>query len=288
MEKILITGCNGQLGQELKNKLKHKYELILTSRQILDITDEIKTIEFIKEKMPNIIINCAAFTAVDLCEERESDVYFVNAIGPKNLAIVAEQVNAKLVHISTDYVFDGEGVKTENGVVRPYIESDKPNPQSAYGRTKLAGERFVSENTNRYFIIRTAWLYGEGKNFVRTMINLSKTNSEVRVVNDQIGSPTSTAELANMIEKLIGTKEYGIYHGTCEGFCSWYDLTCEIYRFMDIQTRVIPVTTDEFPRSAKRPKYSVLENRKLNELNIYKFNNWKNALNEYLIKDKYK
>ncbi len=282
MEKILITGCNGQLGLELKNKLKSKYELILTNKLSLDITNEKEVIEFIKEKTPDIIINCAAFTAVDLCEDRETDAYKANAIGPKNLAIAAKLVNAKLVHISTDYVFDGEGIKDENGVIRPYVESDKPNPQGTYGMTKLAGEKFVVENTNEFFIIRTAWLYGEGKNFVRTMINLSKTNEEVRVVNDQMGSPTSTAELASMIEKLIGTEAYGIYHGTCEGCCSWYDLTCEIYRFLSIKTRIIPVKTEEFPRPAKRPKYSVLENKKLNDLSIYRFKIWKDALKNYL------
>jgi len=282
MKKVLITGSNGQLGIELGNKLEDKYELILTNRLNLNITNEKETVEFIKEKMPDIIINCAAFTAVDLCEEHEDDAYKTNAIGPKNLAIAANEINAKLVHISTDYVFDGEGIKDEDANLRPYYESDKTNPQSAYGRTKLAGEKFVIENTNKFFIIRTAWLYGEGKNFVRTMINLSKTKDEVRVVNDQIGSPTSTAELANMIGKLIETEEYGIYHGTCEGYCSWYDLTCEIYRLMNIKSNVIPVKTEEFPRPAKRPKYSVLENKKLNDLCIYRFKSWQNALKTYL------
>ncbi|MGB4440570.1 MAG: dTDP-4-dehydrorhamnose reductase [Sedimentibacter sp.] len=282
MEKILITGCNGQLGLELQNKLKDKYELILTNRSNLDVTKIIETVEFIRGKRPSVIINCAAYTAVDLCEEHEDDAYKSNAIGPKNLAIAAKEVNAKLVHISTDYVFDGDGIKDDNNILRPYDESDKTNPQSAYGRTKLQGEKFVAENMNKYFIIRTAWLYGEGKNFVRTMINLSRTNSEVKVVNDQIGSPTSTIELANMIEKLIETEEYGTYHGTCEGYCSWYDLTLEIYKLLNIQTKVIPVTTEEFPRPAKRPKYSVLENKKLNELSIYRFKSWQEALKNYL------
>ncbi|MEL7605873.1 MAG: dTDP-4-dehydrorhamnose reductase [Sedimentibacter saalensis] len=286
MKKVLITGSNGQLGLELYNILKYKYELILTSRSNLDITNFNETIEFINKYRPDFIINCAAFTAVDLCETQEETAYSSNALGPKNLAIASSQIGAKLVHISTDYVFDGEGNKDLNGNIRPYTEEDKTNPQSAYGRTKLEGEKLVIENTNKYFIIRTAWLYGEGKNFVRTMINLSKTNSEVKVVNDQIGSPTSTEELSNMIEKLIETENYGVYHGTCEGYCSWYELTCEIYRLMDIKTKVIPVTTDEFPRPAKRPKYSVLENKKLNELNIYKFKEWQEALKIYLEKEK--
>jgi len=286
MKKILITGCNGQLGTELQKKLKDKYNLILTNRTNLNITLYEKTIDFIEKQKPDIVINCVAFTAVDLCEEETKNAYNSNAIGPKNLAIASNKIGSKLVHISTDYVFDGEGIVDNNGKLRPYLETDSTNPQSVYGSTKLQGENFVKENIDKYFIIRTAWLYGEGKNFVRTMINLSKTNDVVRVVNDQIGSPTSTAELANMIEELIETEEYGIYHGTCEGYCSWYDLTCEIYKLMNIQTNVTPVTSEEFPRPAKRPKYSVLENKKLNDLGIYKFKGWQDALEIYLDKEK--
>ena len=282
MKRVLITGSTGQLGSELKFKLENKYNLLLTGRKNLDITNYDETVKFIDENKPDIIINCAAFTAVDLCEQEEKLAYDSNALGPKNLAVAANNINAKLVHISTDYVFDGNGIKDYNGKLRPYFENDITNPQSVYGRTKLAGESFVIENSNKYFIIRTAWLYGEGKNFVRTMINLSKSNNEVKVVNDQIGSPTSTSELANMIERLIETDEYGVYHGTCEGFCSWYDFTCEIYKQLKINTKVIPVTTEEFPRPAKRPKYSVLENMKLNELGIYKFKTWQEALKIYL------
>ncbi len=285
MKKVFITGSSGQLGLELQNKLKDTYQLIITSRNDLDITDSHQVAEFIRFSNPDIIINCAAYTAVDLCEQHEEEAYKVNAIGPKNLALAASKIGSKLVHVSTDYVFDGEGNKDNNETIRPYYETDITNPQSAYGRTKLQGEKFVIQNSNKYFIIRTAWLYGEGKNFVRTMINLSKTNAEVKVVNDQIGSPTSTAELANMIENLIETEEYGIYHGTCEGYCSWYDLTCEIYRLLNINTKVIPVTTDEFPRPARRPKYSVLKNKKLNELGLYKFKTWQEAIKIYLEKE---
>lgn len=285
MKRVLITGCDGQLGLELQVILKYKYEIIASNRAAFDITNFNETIEFIKKHRPEIIINCAAFTEVDLCETQEATAYQSNAKGPQNLAMAASQIGAVLVHISTDYVFDGNGNIDNNGNIIPYIESDTPNPKSAYGRTKLAGEKLVIENCNKYFIIRTAWLYGKGKNFVRTMINLSKTNTEVKVVVDQVGSPTSTEELSNMIEKLIETENYGIYHGTCEGYCSWYDLTCEIYRLLDIKTKVIPVTTDEFPRPAKRPKYSVLENKKLNELEIYKFKEWQEALEIYLEKE---
>lgn len=286
MEKLLITGCKGQLGIELSNKLKDNYELMLVDKDDVDITSIGALMNYAKKAKPNIIINCAAYTAVDLCEENEADAYSVNAIGAKNLAIISSELNVKFVHISTDYVFDGEGIKDKSGFLRPYYETDEPNPQSAYGRTKLKGEKYVAENCKKYFIIRTAWLYGEGNNFVRTMLNLSKTNSEIRVVKDQIGSPTSTEELANMIEKIIRTEKYGIYHGTCEGFCSWYELTCEIFKIMNIKTKVTPVTTEEFPRPAKRPKYSVLENKKLNGLGIYKFKDWKEALKTYLGKER--
>jgi dTDP-4-dehydrorhamnose reductase len=285
MSKILITGANGQLGLELQKSFKNKYDLVLMNRTDLDITDYNMMSSIVNRIKPEIIINCAAYTAVDLCEDHQEDAYKVNAIGPKNLAIVANKIGAKLVHISTDYVFDGEGNKDENNKLRPYYETDKTNPQSVYGKTKLAGEQFVIENTDKYFIIRTAWLYGEGKNFVRTMINLSKNNDEIKVVNDQIGSPTSTQELSNMIESLIETENYGIYHGTCEGCCSWYDLTREIYSIMNIKSKVIPVTTDKFPRPAKRPKYSVLENKKLNCLGIYRFSQWQEALKTFLDKE---
>lgn len=282
MKNVLITGCNGQLGLELQIKLKDKFNLILTNRNILDITKYEDAINFINEIKPDIIINCAAFTDVDLSEEQEYEAYKVNALGPKNLAIAASEVNAKLIHISTDYVFDGEGIKDDFGSIRPYYETDATNPQSAYGRTKLQGEKFIIENTDRYFIIRTAWLYGEGKNFVRTMINLSKTNKEVSVVNDQIGTPTSTTELANMIEKHMNTDEYGIYHGTCEGQCSWYDFAVEIFRLSKIDIPVEPVTSEQFVRPAPRPKYSVLENKALNDLKMNHFRPWQVALAEYL------
>lgn len=282
MRRILITGSTGQLGKELINKLSGDNHLIIANREDLDITNEISTNNFVQANKPDIIINCAAFTAVDLCETEEQNAYNVNAIAPKNLALASKRIGSKLVHISTDYVFDGEGVKNEKGIIRPYVENDAVNPQSVYGKTKLEGENFVIKNCDKYFIIRTAWLYGDGKNFVRTMINLSKSNEKVNVVNDQIGSPTSTKELANMIEKLMITDNYGMYHGTCEGFCTWYDLTCKIYEILNIKTKVVPVTSEEFVRPAKRPKYSVLENKKLNDLGQYKFKHWKDALKIYL------
>ena len=192
--KIIITGAQGQLGQELVKQLdkKYEYDVIKTDRDTLDITNIENVNTFILEQNPDVVINCAAHTAVDLCETDIENAYKINAVGPRNLAIVCEKIGAKLVQVSTDYVFDGNGT-------RPYREDDITCPNSVYGTSKLMGENFVREFCSKYFIVRTAWLYGEGNNFVRTMLKLSETNSELNVVNDQIGSPTSTVDLAKAI-----------------------------------------------------------------------------------------
>jgi dTDP-4-dehydrorhamnose reductase len=289
MKKILITGAKGQLGQALLkifNKCTN-YILIETDAEDLDISNLERVISYVKETSPHYIINCAAYTAVDLCETEVEQAYKINAIGPRNLAIAAEMCGSTLIHISTDYVFDGLGIKDEEGQVRPYIEFDTPNPQSVYGKTKWEGEKFVQTMSNRFFIIRTAWLYGEGNNFVRTMMNLAQTKDYLKVVNDQFGTPTSTTELAKMIKHLMDHNEYqyGIYHGTCEGSCSWYDLTKEIFRIKGYTTSVDPCTTEEFPRPAKRPQYSILRNYMLELNSEYKFSHWKEALEEYLMNE---
>lgn len=216
--KILITGSKGQLGLELTRQLtgNKEYELILTDREELNIVDIDNVNEVILSNKPDVVINCAAHTAVDLCETDIENAYKINAIGPRNLAIACEKIGAKFVQVSTDYVFDGKGK-------RPYREDDGTCPNSIYGTSKLMGENFTKEFCSKYFIVRTAWLYGEGNNFVRTMIKLSETNKELNVVNDQFGSPTSTVDLAKAIINLIHTEHYGTYHGTCEGQCSWYD-----------------------------------------------------------------
>ncbi len=253
MEKILITGSNGQLGRAMNVELKDtEYELVNTDVGELDITNITAVMEFVKEVKPTIIINCAAHTAVDLCESQWDSAYKINAIGPRNLSIAAREVGAKMVQVSTDYVFAGDGDK-------PYTEFDAPNPQSAYGHTKLAGENFVKEFADRYFIIRTAWLYGDGKNFVKTMLRLAETNDTVSVVSDQYGSPTSTVELAKMIHHLMETDNYGVFHGTCEGQCSWADFAAEIFAQAGKSTKVKYITTEEYPTPAKRPAYSVLD-----------------------------
>ena len=225
MKNIIVTGCNGQLGRAI-NELyasNTEYHLINTDVAELDITDIDKVMTFTREAKPYAIINCAAHTNVNACESQEDLAFKINAIGPRNLSIAATETGAKLVQVSTDYVFPG------NGSV-PYKEFDALGPQSAYGRTKLEGEKFVKEFAQKYFIIRTAWLYGDGNNFVKTMLKLAETNDTVRVVRDQFGTPTSAKELAAAIGYLLPTDNYGTFHGTCEGACSWADFAVEIFR----------------------------------------------------------
>ena len=281
--KVLVTGSHGQLGKELIIQLNNnnRYDVACCDIDSLDISNMEQVEKFVKNCNPDIIINCAAYTAVDDCESNVDLAYKANALGPRNLAVVSNDIGAKIIQISTDYVFDGMGIK-ENGVVRPYIEFDKPDPQSVYGKSKLEGEKFVRSHNPRHFIVRTAWLYGDGNNFVKTMIALSEKYDELKVVDDQTGSPTSTYELAKAIILLIDSNQYGTYHGTCEGQCTWYEFTKEIFRIKGIETKVSSCTTEEFPRPAKRPEYSVLNNY-MYKLNFdYVFSSWEDAIYKYL------
>lgn len=274
--KILITGANGQLGRELtKQYSQRKEELILTDVDQLDITNVEQVYNFVNVHKPDVIINCAAHTAVDKCEVEEERAYRINAIGPKNLSAAAYAVGAEIVQISTDYVFDGEGSK-------PITEFDAPNPQTVYGASKLQGEKLTAEFNPKHYILRTAWLYGDGNNFVKTMLKLSETNKSIKVVNDQHGSPTSTVDLARAIIKLVDEKNYGLFHATCKGECTWYEFTKEIFRIKGINTEVVPCTTDEFPRPAKRPKYSVLSNHMMEMTTGDIMRSWQEAIEEYL------
>ncbi|MBO6298365.1 MAG: dTDP-4-dehydrorhamnose reductase [Lachnospiraceae bacterium] len=279
--KIMVTGCNGQLGRAIKQVYENdtNTQILGTDVPDLDITDLNAVRAYVREKVPNAIINCAAATNVDGCEKDTDLAYCINAIGPRNLAIAANENDIPLVHISTDYVFPGDGS-------RPYIEFDETAPKSAYGRTKLAGEHFVQQFAKRWYIVRTAWLYGEGKNFVRTMLSLAEKNDTIGVVDDQVGNPTSALELARAIKVLLPTDQYGIYHGTCEGICSWADFTEEIFRLKGVSTKVEHISSEEykrrFPASADRPAYSALDNYMF-RLNLdYRFADWKDALKEYL------
>ena len=280
MKKLIITGCNGQLGRAMNKELEgREYELVNTDVAELDITNLTEVIAYVEKEKPYAIVNCAAYTAVDACEVNVDLAHKINAIGPRNLAIAAEKFGAKLVHVSTDYVFGGDGD-------RPYTEFDAPAPKSMYGTTKLAGEEFVKSFSKHYFIVRTAWLYGDGKNFLRTMLRLSESHDEITVVEDQLGSPTSAAELARAIVSLLPTENYGIYHGTCEGFCSWADFTEAIFKKTGKSTKVVRVSTAQYmeahPESAARPAYSVLDNYMLRLTGGYTFADWESALDEYL------
>ncbi len=274
--KILITGANGMLAKAVKDEFKNE-ELICTDVAELDITDIVAVEKYVQNVKPDFIINCAAYTAVDKAEEQKELAYKINAIGPKNLAIASKKNNATLIHISTDYVFGGNKPVEEN-----YSENDEKNPQTVYGSTKLEGEKFVEENCSKYYIFRTAWLYGEGNNFVRTMIKLSQDHNEVSVVNDQHGSPTYAVDLANIIHQaILKNIPYGIYNTTNLGYTTWYDFTKKIFEIKKINCNVKPVTSEEFQRPAKRPTNSKMSKDKLlkNEIIIPTY---EEALKRYL------
>lgn len=277
MKKIIITGCNGQLGREM-NRLyagNTDIELVNTDVEELDITSIDAVMKLAKEVNPYAIINCAAYTAVDACEANQDLAFKVNTIGPRNLAIAARETGAKLLHVSTDYVFDGTKET-------PYYESDPICPQSVYGSTKAEAEKMVQQMADRYFILRTAWLYGDGKNFAKTMLRLAETNDVVKVVGDQYGTPTSAYELAKGIDSLLFTDNYGLFHATCEGSCNWAEFAAEIFRLAGKDTKVQAITTAEYGAPANRPAHSVLENYMFKMTNGYLFADWHDAIEKYL------
>ena len=292
--KILITGCKGQLGTEIQKQLRLGYSEIgsipeslvgssVTAIDLdtLDLSDLSGVKSFVGDLCPDIIINCAAYTNVDGCETNRDTAFAANAIGPRNLAIAAEKCGAKLIHVSTDYVFDGK----DNGSV-PRDECDIPNPISAYGSTKLLGERYVSTFCSRHFIVRTAWLYSYyGKNFVKTMLNLAASHPYLEVVNDQCGNPTNAVDLAHELLQLAATEQYGLYHCTGEGVCSWYDFACAIMQEANTGVEVRPISSAEykekFPKSAARPAWSALDNRMLRCTIGNDMRSWNDALHTF-------
>ena len=274
--KILVTGANGMLAKAVREKFKNE-ELILTDVDDLDITKYDKVLEFVNKCNPDVIINCAAYTAVDKAEDDMELAKKINADGPKNLSVAAKSNNCIFVHISTDYVFGGLKPIEED-----YSEDDNKNPETVYGITKLEGEQKIEENTDKYYIFRTAWLYGDGNNFVRTMLKLGKEKDELSVVADQHGSPTYAVDLADIIYQAINKKiPYGIYHTTNLGYTTWYDFTKEIFDIANITCNVKPVTTEEFPRPAKRPKNSQMSKEKILKEGII-IPEWKDALKRYI------
>ena len=287
--KILVTGAKGQLGTEIikclergrtelgtPDVLKEKNEIIAHDVDTLDITDTEAVIALFERERPEAVINCAAYTNVNKCETERELAFKVNAIGPRNLAIAAQRVGAKLVHVSTDYVFRGDGSV-------PYVEWDRTEPVSVYGRSKCLGEEYVRDFCSRFFIVRTAWLYGYyGPNFVKTMLKIASEKGACRVVCDQRGNPTNAADLAHHILKLLTTEEYGIYHGTGEGECSWFEFTQKIVEYAGIDATVTPCTTEEYPTPAKRPAYSSLDNMMLRVTVGNEFREWKCALKHFI------
>ena len=277
MIKIMVTGANGQLGQELVRQLTaSEVELVAFTKEELDITNCDQVSSVCNELRPDVIINAAAYTNVDGAEANPELAYQVNAVGQRNLAFAAENIGAKICYISTDYVFNGQATS-------PYNEYSNTEPLGVYGQSKYAGEFLTSTLSSRYFIVRTAWVYGEfGANFVKTMLKLAEERDELGVVHDQIGSPTYTVDLAQFLIELVGTDKYGIYHCTNSGTCSWYEFAQEIFKLANKEIAVKPLTTEQFPRPAKRPAYSVLGDLALRVNGFTPRRHWKDALREYL------
>lgn len=298
--KVLVTGVNGQLGHDVMNELakrghegigsdlKSVYSGMADGSAVtrlpyisMDITDKEKVQEVISKIHPDAVIHCAAWTAVDMAEDDDKvdAVRRVNAEGTRNIAEACKAVDAKMLYLSTDYVFDGQGAV-------PWKPDDKNyKPLNVYGQTKLEGELAVAETLSRYFIVRIAWVFGKnGNNFVKTMLKVGKTHDTLRVVNDQIGTPTYTYDLARLLVDMIETDKYGYYHATNEGgYISWYDFACEIFRQAGYSTKVVPVTTAEYGLSkAKRPFNSRLDKSKLMENGFKPLPDWKDALKRYL------
>lgn len=281
--RIVITGANGQLGTDLCRELQ-AWDVIPLTHSDTEIGDMNSVKSVLQRYRPDIIINTAAFVRVDDCESDADTAYRVNALGARNIAVVAQELGARLVHISTDYVFGGE-VKPHT---IPYTEFDAPVPLNTYGKSKLAGENLVRHLCSRHFIIRSSGLYGvtgasgKGGNFIETMLRLARERDELKVVHDQILSPTYTADLAQKIAQLMTTEYYGIFHITNRGACSWYEFTKEIIRLAGVGVKLTPITSDRFPTPAQRPRFSVLDNYHLRLLGLDDMRPWQEALRGYM------
>ena len=275
--RILVTGVKGQLGHDVMNELaKRGHTGIGVDVEEMDITDAKKVNEVIRASEVEAVIHCAAYTAVDAAEDQVELCRKINAEGTENIAKVCKELDIKMMYISTDYVFDGEGT-------RPWEPDDERHPLNVYGFTQYEGELAVEKYLDKFFTIRIAWVFGvNGKNFIKTMLKLSETHDELNVVDDQIGSPTYTYDLAVLLVDMIETEKYGRYHATNEGLCSWYEFACEIFRQAGRDVKVNPVSSDEFPTKAKRPHNSRMDKSKLTENGFTPLPAWQDALKRYL------
>ena len=275
--KVLVTGVKGQLGYDVVNELeKRGHEAVGVDIQEMDITDAGSVDQVIGEAAPDAVIHCAAYTAVDAAEDNVEICRKVNADGTQNIANKCKQLDIPMIYISTDYVFDGQGE-------RPWLPDDERAPLNVYGQTKYEGELAVQNTLDKYFIVRIAWVFGvNGKNFIKTMLNLGKTRDSLTVVNDQFGSPTYTYDLAKLLVDMVQTDKYGIYHATNEGICTWYEFACEIFKQAGLNVKVAPVTADQYPAKAKRPSNSRMSKDKLEENGFERLPSWQDALARYL------
>ncbi|MGS5021938.1 dTDP-4-dehydrorhamnose reductase [Paenibacillus sp. JJ1683] len=282
--KVLVTGAAGQLGSQVCEffQKQQAYDVLPCDREKLDITNLEQAIGISKNYQPDVIIHCAAYTAVDAAENDIDKAYKINAYGTRNMALAAEKVGAKLVYISTDYVFDGFSKL-------PYQEYDNTNPQTVYGKSKRAGEILVQSLSSRYFIVRTSWVYGiNGSNFVKTMLELGREKPMLQVVNDQIGSPTYTVDLVDFLNEIIKTEKYGVYHASNKGSCSWYEFTQAIFKDAEdilgikMTSKLEPCTTQQFPRPAPRPFNSVLDHMSIRANGLTDLRPWREGLQQFL------
>lgn len=277
--KVFVTGVKGQLGYDVVNELeKRGHTAIGVDIEDLDITDAAAVDKMITEAAPEAVIHCAAWTAVDAAEDNEEKCRQVNVNGTENIAKVCKKLNCKMMYISTDYIFDGKGT-------RPW-EPDDPvtTPLNVYGQTKYEGELAVRNNVEKFFIVRIAWVFGKGKNFIKTMLNLGKTHDHLTVVNDQYGTPTYTYDLARLLIDMIETDKYGNYHATNEGgYITWYDFACEIFRQAGMDVGVEPVSSAQYAAKAKRPENSRMNKQKLVDNGFEPLPDWKDALRRYLM-----
>lgn len=275
--RVLVTGVKGQLGYDVVNELENRgHEAVGVDIEEMDITDASSVTQVIGDASVDAVIHCAAYTAVDAAEENQEICRKVNVDGTQNIATVCKQLGIKMMYISTDYVFDGEGT-------RPWEPDDERCPLNVYGQTKYEGELAVQNTLDEYFIVRIAWVFGiNGKNFIKTMLNLAKTREHLTVVNDQFGSPTYTFDLARLLVDMIVTDKYGVYHATNEGICTWYEFACEIFKQAGIEIDVQPVTSDAFPAKAKRPSNSRMSKDKLEQQGFVRLPVWQDAVARYI------